>query len=167
MRTGWFRQAYVKTDGAYRLKLLLTHRRNLKRKFLDLENAIRHSPESFGVRLNKVGRGGFERRVRKACAGDPFTAELMQRTLTARAALWRQYLKLDWAGRARRAVPAPRGSERWQSGASIEVQEGHQSRCADHHSPRLARRDSQRGRATGHSRSQRGLICGLKVVIAM
>jgi hypothetical protein len=43
MRTGWFRQAYVKTDGAYRLKLPLTHRRNLKRKFLDLENAIRHS----------------------------------------------------------------------------------------------------------------------------
>ena len=68
MRTGWFRQAYVKTEGAYRLKLLLTHRRNLKRKFLDLENAIRHSLKSFGVRLNKVGRGGFEQAVREACA---------------------------------------------------------------------------------------------------
>ncbi len=94
MLTGWFRQAYVKTDGAYRLKLLLTHRRNLKRKFLDLENAIRHSLKSFGVRLNKVGRGGFERAVREACAGDAFTAELMECMLTARAALWRQYLKL-------------------------------------------------------------------------
>jgi transposase len=94
MRTGWFRQAYVKTDGAYRLKLLLTHRRNLKRKFLDLENAIRHSLKSFGVRLNKVGRGGFEQAVREACAGDAFTAELMECMLTARAALWRQYLRL-------------------------------------------------------------------------
>jgi hypothetical protein len=47
LRTGWFRQAYVKTDGAYRLKLLLTHRCNLERKFLDLENAIRHSLKSF------------------------------------------------------------------------------------------------------------------------
>ncbi len=94
MRTGWFRQAYVKTEGAYRLKLLLTHRRNLKRKFLDLENAIRHSLKSFGVRLNKVGRGGFERAVREACAGDAFTAELMECMLTARAALWRRYLKL-------------------------------------------------------------------------
>ena len=40
MRTGWFRLAYVKTEEAYRLKLLLIHRRNLKRKFLDVENAI-------------------------------------------------------------------------------------------------------------------------------
>ena len=46
MRTGRFGQAHVKTDGAYRLKLLLTHRRNLKRKFLDLENASRHSLKS-------------------------------------------------------------------------------------------------------------------------
>jgi transposase len=94
MRTGWFRQAHVKSDGAYRLRLLLIHRRNLKRKFLDLENAIRHSLKSFGVRLNKVGRGGFDKAVREACADDALTAELMDCMLTARAALWRQYLKL-------------------------------------------------------------------------
>jgi transposase len=94
MRTGWFRQAHVKTDGAYRLKLLLTHRRNLKRKFLDLENAIRHSLKSFGVKLHKVGRAGFEQAVRDACAKDALTAELMDCMLTARGALWRQYLKL-------------------------------------------------------------------------
>jgi hypothetical protein len=41
--------------AAYRLKLLLTNRRgSLKHKFLDLENAIRHSLKSFGVRLNKT-----------------------------------------------------------------------------------------------------------------
>ncbi len=94
MRTGWFRQAHVKTEGAYRLKLLLTHRRNLKRKFLDLENAIRHSLKSFGVKLHKVGRAGFEQAVREASAEDALTAELMDCMLTARAALWRQYLKL-------------------------------------------------------------------------
>ena len=32
--------------------------------------------------------------MREACAGDAFTAELMECMLTARAALWRQYLKL-------------------------------------------------------------------------
>ncbi|MDE1172734.1 MAG: IS110 family transposase [Parvibaculaceae bacterium] len=94
MRTGWFRQAHVKTEGAYRLKLLLTHRRNLKRKFLDLENAIRHSLKSFGVKLGKVSRGAMEQAVRDACADDPLTAELMDCMLTARAALWKQYLKL-------------------------------------------------------------------------
>ena len=94
MRTGWFRQAHVKTDQAYRLRLLLIQRRNLKRKFLDLENTIRHSLKSFGVRLNKVGRGGFDAAVRTASADDPLTAELMDCMLEARAALWKQYLKL-------------------------------------------------------------------------
>ena len=46
------------------------------------------------MRLNKVGRGGFEHAVREACAGPALIAELMGCMLTARAALWRQYLKL-------------------------------------------------------------------------
>ncbi len=94
VRTGWFRRAHVKTEGAYRMRLLLIQRRNLKRKFLDLENTVRHSLKSFGVKLNKVGRGAFDRAVREACAEDPFTAELMDCMLAARAALWREYLKL-------------------------------------------------------------------------
>ena len=44
MRTGWFRQAHIKSEACYRLRLLLTHRRNLKRKFVDLENGrIKHA----------------------------------------------------------------------------------------------------------------------------
>ncbi|CCD89711.1 protein of unknown function; putative transposase (fragment) [Bradyrhizobium sp. ORS 285] len=31
MRTGWFWRAHIKTAPCYRLRLLLTHRRNLKR----------------------------------------------------------------------------------------------------------------------------------------
>lgn len=94
MRTGWYRTAHVKTDQAYRLRLLLIQRRNLKRKFLDLENTIRHSLKSFGVKLNKVGRAKFDEAVRDASADDSLTAELMDCMLTARAALWREYLKL-------------------------------------------------------------------------
>lgn len=94
MRTGWYRTAHVKTEAAYRLRLLLIQRRNLKRKFLDLENSIRHSLKSFGVKLAKVGRGAFDQAVRDACADDPLTAELMDCMLVARAALWTQYLKL-------------------------------------------------------------------------
>jgi transposase len=39
MRTGWFRKAHIKSGLCYQLRLLLTHRRNLKRKFLDLESS--------------------------------------------------------------------------------------------------------------------------------
>ena len=94
VRTGWFKQAHVKSEGAYRLRLLLIQRRNLKRKFLDLENTVRHSLKSFGVKLARVSRGRFDQAVRDACAGDPLTSELMDCMLTARAALWREYLKL-------------------------------------------------------------------------
>lgn len=93
VRTGWYKSAYIKNEACYRLRLLLTHRRNLKRKFLDLENAIRHS-QAFGIRLHKVGRASFEAAVRAAVVGDAFTAELMDSMLAARAALWREYLPL-------------------------------------------------------------------------
>ncbi|MER9470852.1 IS110 family transposase [Mesorhizobium sp. M0482] len=93
MRTGWFRHAHIKSEACYRIRLLLTHRRNLKRKFLDLENAIRHSLKSFGIRLSKVGRKAFDQAVRDATTGDTLTSELMD-AMTARAELWKQYCRL-------------------------------------------------------------------------
>lgn len=94
MRTGWFRQAHIKSEACYRLRLLLTHRRNLKRKCLDLENAIRHSLKAFGVRISGTGRGGFAQAVREAVAGDALVSELIDAMLNARAALWKEYCRL-------------------------------------------------------------------------
>jgi transposase len=94
MRTGWYRQAHIKSEACYQLRLLLTHRRNLKRKFLDLENAIRHSLKAFGIRLSGTGRDGFAQAVREAVAGDPLSSELMEAMLNARAALWKEYCRL-------------------------------------------------------------------------
>ncbi|MDK1494272.1 IS110 family transposase [Sinorhizobium sp. 7-81] len=94
MRTGWFRQAHIKTESCYRMRLLLTHRRNLKRKFLDLENAIRHSLKAFGIKLGSTSRGAFDTAVRAAVADDALTSELMEAMLTARAALWKEYCRL-------------------------------------------------------------------------
>lgn len=94
MRIGWFRQAHIKSDRRYRTKLLLTYRRNLKAKFLDLENVIRHSLKSFGIRLSKVGRAAFDQAMSAAVADDPLSAELMDAMLSVRAALRRQYCRL-------------------------------------------------------------------------
>lgn len=95
MRTGWFRQAHIKSEDCYRMRLLLVQRRSLKRKFLDLENTIRHSLKVFGIRLGSVGRGGFEQAVRDAVAEDPVTAGVMDCMLRAREALWLEYLTLN------------------------------------------------------------------------
>lgn len=62
----------------------MTHRRKLKAKFLDLENAIRHSRKSFGVRPSNVARVAFEQAVRTAMANDPLSAEQIEAVLTAR-----------------------------------------------------------------------------------
>jgi len=94
IRTGWYKTAHMKAESTYRLRLVLTHRRNLKRKFLDIENAIRHSLKSFGIRIKKTGRVGFEAKVREATRDDPLTAELIDVMLAARAALWKQYCHL-------------------------------------------------------------------------
>jgi transposase len=94
MRTDWFREVHVKTDESYRLRLLLTQRRNLKRKFLDIENAIRHSIKTFRLRLGRVGRGEFETRVHELAAVDPLIASLTDCMLRARTALWQEYVRL-------------------------------------------------------------------------
>jgi transposase len=94
MRTGWFREVHVKSDASYRLRLLLTQRRNLKRKFLDIENAIRHSIKTFGLRLGRVGRGEFETRVRELVADDRLIASLTDCMLRAPKALWQEYIRL-------------------------------------------------------------------------
>ena len=94
VRTGWFKSAFIKSEPCYRMRLLLTQRRNLKRKFLDLENSIRHSLKAFGIGLAGGPRGEFEQAVRAAKADDPLTSELIDAMLAARAALWKHYCKL-------------------------------------------------------------------------
>jgi transposase len=84
----------IKSEESYRLRLLFTQRRNLKRKFLDTENAIRHSIKTFGLKVGKVSRGQFEARVRELVAGDPLIAGLTDCMLRARAALWQEYVRL-------------------------------------------------------------------------
>jgi transposase len=94
MRTGWFRAVHIKSETAYRLRLLLTQRRNLKRKFVDLENSIRHSLKAFGIRLSPVSRGRFEAKVRELIGADPLLVGMIEPMLTVRAVMWEQYGKL-------------------------------------------------------------------------
>ena len=94
VRSGWFNPIHVKSDASYRLRFLLGHRRTLKRKFLDLENTVRHSLKVFGIRIGGVGRAAFEETVRELVTGDPLLEGLMDSMLRARAALWQEYKRL-------------------------------------------------------------------------
>ena len=64
MRVGWFRQVYVTDENSQRLRILLSGRRQLKRKLLDIENELRGSLKAFGIKiLGRVSCSNFETRA--------------------------------------------------------------------------------------------------------
>jgi transposase len=87
LRAGWYKTAHVKSDEAHRMRLLLGHRRALKRKAVDLENAVRHTLKAFGVRLHTVGRRQMGTAIAEATRHDPLLYDLSQAMLRARDAL--------------------------------------------------------------------------------
>ena len=95
MRTGWFSAIHMKSRDCYRIRLILVHRRTLKRKFLDIENTIRHSLKVFGIKLGLVSRGKLGDAVMAAVAGDTLLEGLCGAMLAAREALWAQVERLD------------------------------------------------------------------------
>lgn len=92
VRSGWFKQVHAKSDRANRIKLLLAHRRTLKRKLIDIENEVRQSLKMFGLMVGpRVQRGSFPSRVRDLVAGDPLLEVLSESMLTCWQVLWDQY----------------------------------------------------------------------------
>jgi transposase len=95
VRSGWYRPVHVKSVESHKLRLLLGHRRTLKRKLVDIENDIRHSLKVFGLMVGpRVQRPSFEARVRELVAHDALIAGVTECMLRAWAALWNEYNKL-------------------------------------------------------------------------
>ena len=75
VRSGWYRPVHVKSEESHKLRLLLGHRRTLKRKLLDIENEVRQSLKVFGLMVGpRAQRTSFEARVRELVAHDPLIA---------------------------------------------------------------------------------------------
>jgi transposase len=70
---------HVESAASFSVWLLLTHRRTLKRKFLDLENEIHHSLKVFRVKHSAIRRADSEARVRELIGADPLLAALTGR----------------------------------------------------------------------------------------
>ncbi|WP_163159569.1 transposase [Bradyrhizobium uaiense] len=65
MRLGWYRAVHVKNIDMQKMCTLLTSRRLLKRKLIDLENHIRGALGAYAVLVRTIARGAFEARVRE------------------------------------------------------------------------------------------------------
>lgn len=94
MRVGLFKVVHVKTDRSQRLKTLLTTRKVLKSKLLDVEADLRGVLKNFGLKLGKVTPKEFEMRVRELAAFDPLIAQIVEIVLVARKSMREQYDRL-------------------------------------------------------------------------
>src|SRR5438045_4824670 len=69
MRVGLFKPVHVKTLVAQEQRMLLTSRKLLQRKLLDLESDLRGTLRNFGLKVGVVSGGRYEARVRELVAG--------------------------------------------------------------------------------------------------
>ena len=101
LRSGWYRQVHVKSLESHQLRALLTSRKAILTKCIDLENELRGLLKIFGVRLApRVGHGSFDAAVRSAVEADRLLARALVPLLDARTVLYKTYLKLDNAVKA-------------------------------------------------------------------
>jgi len=90
LRTGWYRTVHVKSLESHQVRALLSSRKMILTKCIDLENELRGLLKVFGVRLPpRVGHGGFDERVRPKVLALPELAKCLLPLLDARSTLYR------------------------------------------------------------------------------
>ena len=94
IRMGWFRPVHAKALPAQEVRTLLTGRKLLQSKLLDLEGGIRGMLRGFGLKVGPVGAAGFERRIRELVTGQATLERVMEPMLRARQALRSEFMNL-------------------------------------------------------------------------
>ena len=96
LRSGWYSRVHIKSMESHRVRALLTSRKALLDKCIDLENEIRGIFKIFGVKLPpKLGHGSFDRIVRPLIEADETLSMPLQPVLDARLGLYQTYRELD------------------------------------------------------------------------
>jgi transposase len=94
MRVGLYRSVHVKTLRSQKLRMLLTHRKLLQSKAIDIENDLRGTLRNFGLKVGMVGIVRFEARIHELVENQPDLAVLLEPLLIVRRALREQIVIL-------------------------------------------------------------------------
>lgn len=89
LRLGWFRPVHCKSVSAQEIRALLTARKLLQTKFLDVEMSLRGVLRGFGLKIGPTTPRSFAGRVRELVEGHPTLAGIAEALLAAREALGR------------------------------------------------------------------------------
>lgn len=96
LRSGWYSRVHVKSQASLYTRALLTSRKVMQRKCIDLENEIRGVLKVFGVKLPmRLSRGAFDRSVREIITSDPGLSHALLPMLEARQVLFAIFAQLD------------------------------------------------------------------------
>ena len=97
LRSGWYRPVHAKSVSAQEVRALLTSRKLMQTKLLDVESGIRGVLRGFGLKVGPISRGRFEMRIRELVAGEPLLETMIDAMLGARAALETEFKRLHRA----------------------------------------------------------------------
>jgi transposase len=96
LRSGWYSRVHVKSLASHHIRLLLSSRRAVLSKCVDLENEVRGLFKVFGIKLPpKLGHGAFDKTVRGTIEADAALAHALLPLLEARLVLYRTFRELD------------------------------------------------------------------------
>jgi transposase len=90
MRLGWFRPVHCKSMAAQEVRAVLTARKLVQGKLLDVENSLRGILRGFGLKIGKTTRNSFAGRVRELVAGHPSLERIGTALLAVRSVLVRE-----------------------------------------------------------------------------
>jgi transposase len=94
MRVGLFKPVHVKTLASQEKRMLLTARKLVQRKMLDVDADLRGTLRNFGLKVGAVGQAGFEMRVRELVKGFPRLAAIVEPMLTIRRVMRQEFTRL-------------------------------------------------------------------------
>ena len=95
VRTGWYREARVKSWAAHAVRHLIGARAQLVGMATDLSNQLRSLLRTFGLRVTGRAGGAFEARVREQVENRPEVAAVAEPLLAAWRAMRDQIAVLD------------------------------------------------------------------------
>jgi transposase len=95
MRLGWFRPVHCKSTEAQETRAVLSARKLLQSKLLDVENGLRGLLRGFGLKVGKATSRSFAARITELVAGHPGLEIVAQGLLAAHAVLLREFNGLE------------------------------------------------------------------------
>ena len=95
VRLGWFRPVHCKSIEAQEVRAVLTARKLVQSKLLDVENSLRGILRGFGLKVGKVTPKTFAGRVQELVAGHPSLERIGAALLAVRTVLLRELGAFD------------------------------------------------------------------------